>query len=200
MNRHTYRLVVAAMLSAVAFVLMYIKFPIPVLIPSFVKMDISDLPTLLGAFALGPVYGIIISFIKAVLNALIEGTTTGYVGELCNFLLGAVFSFSAGVIYQIKKNKRSALIGAIVGSVIMGVLSLPINYYLTYPLYINLYFGGNADNCLALYQVILPFVNSLTQCLIIFNIPFTILKGLLCSAICFVIYKPLSPVLHGSER
>lgn len=199
MNQRTYRLVVAAMLSAVAFVLMYIEVAIPALIPSFVKMDISDLPALLGAFSLGPVYGVVISFLKNLLHALIKGTSTGYVGELCNFLIGAVFSFCAGMIYKKKKSKKTALIGALAGSVAMGLASLPINYFLTYPLYIRLYFGGSTEACVGLYQAILPWADTLLKCLIVFNVPFTAVKGLLCSVICFLIYKPLSPILHGSS-
>ena len=88
----THNLTVAAMLSAVAFILMFIEFPLPMLIPSFVKMDFSDLPALLGAFALGPVYGVVISFMKNLLHIIIKGTSTACVGELCNFMLGAVFS------------------------------------------------------------------------------------------------------------
>ncbi len=200
MNQRTYRLVVAAMLSAVAFVLMYIEVPIPALIPSFVKMDVSDLPALLGAFALGPVYGIVISLLKNVLHALIKGTSTGYVGELCNFLLGAAFSFAAGLVYKFKKTKKTALIGALVGSVVMGLVSFPVNYFISYPLYINLYFGGSADVCVGLYQAIIPSVKTLAQCLLIFNVPFTIVKGLLCSVIALLIYKPLSPILHGNRE
>ena len=97
MKKNTTRnLTVAAMLSAVAFILMFIEFPLPMLIPSFVKMDFSDLPALLGAFALGPVYGVIISFMKNLLHVVIKGTSTALVGELCNFMLGAVFSALAG--------------------------------------------------------------------------------------------------------
>ena len=81
----THNLTVAAMLSAVAFILMFIEFPIPMLIPSFVKMDFSDLPALLGAFALGPVYGVVISFMKNLLHIVIKGTSTACVGELCIF-------------------------------------------------------------------------------------------------------------------
>ena len=92
----THNLTVAAMLSAVAFILMFIEFPLPMLIPSFVKMDFSDLPALLGAFALGPVYGVVISFMKNLLHIIIKGTSTACVGELCNFMLGAVFSAVAG--------------------------------------------------------------------------------------------------------
>ena len=88
----THNLTVAAMLSAVAFILMFIEFPIPMLIPAFIKMDFSDLPALLGAFALGPVYGVIISFMKNLLHIVIKGTSTACVGELSNFILGAIFS------------------------------------------------------------------------------------------------------------
>ena len=91
-------LVVAGMLSAVAFILMFFDFPLPMLIPSFIKMDFSDLPALLGAFALGPVYGVIISFLKNVLHIFIKGTSTAAVGELSNFILGTVFTFTAGMI------------------------------------------------------------------------------------------------------
>lgn len=95
-NTTTRSLTVAAMLSAVAFILQFIEFPLPMLIPSFVKMDFSDLPALLGAYALGPVYGVVISFMKNLLHIVIKGTSTACVGELCNFLLGAVFAASAG--------------------------------------------------------------------------------------------------------
>ena len=195
MNKRTYHLVVAAMLSAIAFVLMFFEFPIPALIPGFVKMDFSDLPALLGAFSLGPVYGIVISLLKNVLNVLVEGSSTGYVGEFCNFMLGAVFSFSAGLLYKHKKSKKSAIIGAVVGSLIMGIASVPINYFITYPLYASLF--GGMENIIAAYKVILPAADTLIKCLVIFNLPFTAVKGLFCSIICFFIYKPLSPILHG---
>lgn len=94
------KLTVTAMLSTIAFILMYIEFPIPALIPSFVKLDISDLPELLAAFSLGPVYGVVVSLLKNVLFSLLHGTSSAYVGETFNFIMGAVFSFSAGFIYK----------------------------------------------------------------------------------------------------
>ena len=112
----THNLTVAAMLSAVAFILMFIEFPIPMLIPSFVKMDFSDLPALLGAFALGPVYGVVISFMKNLLHIVIKGTSTACVGELCNFMLGAAFSAAAGFIYKKNKSRKTAIMGAVAGA------------------------------------------------------------------------------------
>ena len=206
----TRKLVVTAMLSAVAFALMFIEFPIPALIPSFVKMDVSDLPELLGAFALGPVYGAAICLIKNLLHIVIKGTSSGGAGELCNFLLGVFFVVPAGAIYRAMKPKRTenmdrqsikkqglraAILGSVVGAVVMAVGSVPLNYFVTYPIYAAMF--GGMELIVAAYQAILPSVKSLLQCLLIFNMPFTFVKGLLDVALCFLIYKPLSPVLHG---
>ena len=191
----THKLTVTAMLSAVAFALMFIEFPIPALIPSFVKLDISDLPELLAAFSLGPVYGVTVTFLKNLLHIVIKGTSSAYVGELFNFLMGSVFAFSAGMIYQWKKSRKTALIGSVAGAVLMAVLSVPLNYFLVYPAYVVCY-GLPLDAIIGMYQAILPSADSLIKCLVIFNMPFTFCKGMLDVALCFLIYKPLSPLLH----
>ena len=177
----THNLTVAAMLSAVAFILMFIEFPIPMLIPSFVKMDFSDLPALLGAFALGPVYGVVISFMKNLLHIVIK-----------------VFSAVAGVIYKHHKSRKTAIIGAIAGAAAMAVFSVPSNYFITYPAYVQFYHMP-LEAILGMYQAILPSADSLIKCLVIFNMPFTLVKGLLDAVLCMLIYKPLSPILHGRK-
>ena len=192
----THNLTVAAMLSAVAFILMFIEFPIPMLIPAFIKMDFSDLPALLGAFALGPVYGVIISFMKNLLHIVIKGTSTACVGELSNFILGAIFSAVAGYIYKHHKSRKTAIIGAVAGAVAMGVLSVPSNYFVVYPAYVQFYHMP-LEAILGMYQAILPSADGLIKRLIIFNLPFTLVKGLLDAVLCMLIYKPLSPILHG---
>ena len=192
--KRTHRLTVAAMLSAVAFVLMFIEFPIPALIPPFIKMDISDLPELLAAFALGPVYGVVVTLLKNLLFLIFHGTSSAYVGELCNFLLGSVFSFSAGLIYRHHKSRRSALLGSVIGCALMALISVPINYFLVYPVYAVVY--APMEVILGAYQTILPSADTLIECLTIFNMPFTFCKGLIDVALCFLIYKPLSPILH----
>ncbi|MCI9156947.1 MAG: ECF transporter S component [Lawsonibacter sp.] len=188
---------ITAMLSAVACVLNIFDFPIPFLIPAFVKMDVSDLPELLAAFSLGPWYGVTVTFLKNLLKLVIKGTSTAYAGELCNFILGASFSFVAGAVYHVKKSRKNALIGALAGAAVMALLSIPCNYYISYPVYTKFM---AIDKIIAAYQAIRPGVNGLLECLIVFNAPFTLLKGLLTSALCFLIYKPLSPVLHGTGR
>ena len=192
----THNLTVAAMLSAVTFILMFIEFPIPMLIPAFIKMDFSDLPALLGAFALGPVYGVIISFMKNLLHIVIKGTSTACVGELSNFILGAIFSAVAGYLYKHHKSRKTAIIGAVAGAVAMGVLSVPSNYFVVYPAYVQFYHMP-LEAILGMYQAILPSADSLIKCLILFNLPFTLVKGLLDAVLCMLIYKPLSPILHG---
>ncbi len=197
-SNKTRDLVVAGMLSAVAFVLMFFEFPLPMLIPAFIKMDFSDLPALLGAFALGPVYGAVISLLKNLLHILIKGTTTAAVGELSNFILGAIFSGVAGIIYKRDRTRKGALIGAVTGALIMAVISVLSNYFITYPAYSHFY-GLSMETILSMYQAILPSVDSILECLVVFNLPFNFIRGMLNVLLCFLIYKPLSPLLHGKR-
>ena len=194
----THKLAVAAMLTAVAFILQFIEFSIP-LMPAFVKLDISDLPALLGTFSLGPVYGVAIQLAKNLIH-LPFGSSAG-VGELSNFLLGATFVFVAGLFYKRHKSRKSALVGSIVGAIAMAIISLPLNYFVVYPAYVAIY-GMPLDAIIGMYQEIMggvaqiPTQNALLNCLLIFNVPFTLFKGVLDVVLCFLIYKPLSPLLH----
>ena len=182
------------MLSAVATVLMFLDFSLPMIIPQFVKMDISELPALLASFGLGPVYGIVVCLIKNLLNMLLHGSTGG-IGELCNFLLGTAFVGTAGLLYAFRKNRKMAIIASLVGAAVMAVVSVPVNYFISYPVYATLF--GGLEHIITAYQALRPGVNGLLECLLIFNLPFTFVKGLLDALLCFLIYKPLSPLMHG---
>lgn len=196
------QITVTAMLSAVAFVLMYLEIPVPV-IPSFIKFDFSDLPALLGAFALGPVYGVLIELVKNVLHLVVSQSM--FIGELSNFILGATFTFTAGLVYKLNKNKRGAIVGGIFGALVMGIVSVPANYFVVYPVYVQAYFSGVEQVCVDMYSAISSGVfhagemKSLLQCLLVFNLPFTVVKGLISVLITMFIYKPLSPLLHGKN-
>ena len=194
-SQKTHRITVTAMLSAVAFVLMFIEFPIPSLIPIFVKFDISDLPELLAAFAMGPMQGVAVAFLKNLLHIIFKGTNSAYVGELFNFAMGAVFAFTAGTIYHRGKSRRSAVIGSLVGALIMAVVTVPFNYFIVYPAY-EVCYHLPMDAIIGMYQAILPSADTLIECLTIFNMPFTFFKGMADVLLCLVIYKPLSPLLH----
>lgn len=191
---------VTAMLGAVASVLMFFDFPIPFIIPSFIKFDISELPALLASFSFGPIHGVAVCIIKNLIHVLIKNSTMG-IGELSNLCLGICFVVPAGLIYKYHKSRKMAVIGAAVGAVIMAIMSVPINYFVTYPMYIKMYadFGG-WEAILAMYQAILPGAKSLIQVLLIFNMPFTFFKGAIVAVLTFFIYKPLSPILHGRNK
>jgi riboflavin transporter FmnP len=165
--------------------------------PSFIKMDLSDLPALIGSFAMGPLYGVLIALVKNLIHLLVS--QSGGVGELSNFLLAAVFVFPAGLIYQKNKSKKGAFLGALAGAVIMAVLCVPINYFIVYPVYTAFM---PMETIIALYQAINPAIEdgNLLQCLLFFNVPFTFVKAMLSVGISFLIYKPLSPLIHGTSR
>ena len=195
-RQHNVRyMTVTAMLSAVAFALMFFEFSIPFLVPSFIQMDLSELPALIGAFAMGPWYGVIICLIKNLIHLLI--TTTGGVGELSNFILGAAFVLPAGLIYQRKKTKKNAVIGSVLGAAFMALLSVASNYFIVYPVYTAFL---PMDTILAMYQEILPSADTLLKCLVIFNMPFTFVKGMLSVIITLLIYKHISPIIKGVSK
>lgn len=190
-NSHVRKIAVTAMLAALSTVLMFLSFPVPTLIPSFVKMDFSELPALVAAFVISPWAGAAVCLVKNLINALF--TTTGGIGEVCNFLLGVMMVVPAGLIYKYKKTRTGALIACLTGCVIMAGASILINYYISYPVYFNIF--APEETILDLYRLINPNVGNLWDALIWFNAPFTFVKGVLVSAITFVIYKPLSNAL-----
>jgi len=184
-----------SILTAVAVILQYIEIAIP-LMPSFIKFDFSDLPAIIGAFAYGPLAGCWITILKNIIHMMVS--QSAFVGELSNAILGCTICLIAGIFYQRFKSKKGALAAGIVGSIIMALLSYPLNYYLIYPLYFSVLNYPEAV-VLQMYQLINPHVETLGQALLIFNLPFTLIKGLVDVAFCMVIYKRLSPFLHGDK-
>lgn len=189
------KITVTAIMSAIAAIFQFIEISIPI-IPSFVKLDFSDLPALITSFAIGPWYGVTVELLKNLLH-LPFGSSAG-IGEMCNFLLGAIFCLTAGLIYKRHKTRKGAAAGAVLGALLMALISLPINYFAVYPAYVVLY-GMPMDAIVGMYSEILPGTDSLAKALCIFNLPFTFLKGIANAIICFLIYKPLSPVIKGKN-
>ncbi len=187
-----WRIAMIALLSGLSTVLMAISFSVPFM-PSFIKLDFSELPALLAAFSMGPVAGVVVCLIKNLINLIL--TTTGGIGELCNFLMGVTLVLPAGLIYRCRKSRAGALLASGIGAVAMALCSLPINYFISYPMYAKMM---PIEVIVGMYQKILPSVDGLLSCLLIFNMPFTLLKGILDAAICFLIYKQLSPILKGN--
>ncbi len=190
-NNRIRKMTMIGMLSAVAFVLMFFDFSVPFM-PVFIKMDLSELPALIGSFALGPVSGVAVCLIKNLLHLM--KTSTGGVGELSNFILGASFVFTAGMIYKHKKNRKMAVIGSIAGAVVMALVSVPSNYFLVYPVYTKFM---PIEQIIGAYEAINPNVNGLLSCLVIFNMPFTFVKAAFSVVITLLVYKRISPLIKG---
>lgn len=187
------KLTTTAVMAAIATILMYIEFPIPVM-PAFVKLDFSELPALLTSFALGPWYGALVCLLKNLIHLPV--TSSSGVGELANFLIGIFFVIPAGAIYQKLKSRKGALIGSLLGALIMAAASFPINYFIVYPFYTNFM---PMEGIIGAYQAILPSIKGLADALLIFNVPFTFCKGIIDVLITFLIYKRLSPVIKGTN-
>ncbi len=188
------RVALTGVLSAVSAVLMMLSFSVP-FVPSFLKFDISEMPALLAAFAYGPIEGISVCLIKNLIN--LPFTTTGGVGELANFLLGACFVLPAGIVYKISRTRKNALASSVLGAAAMAAISVPVNYFLTYPVYSKII---PIDSIIGMYQAINPSVDGLLSCLVVFNMPFTFIKGLCDVILTFLMYKKLSPVFNKGKN
>ena len=187
------KIALTAMLAAISALLMMLEIPIPI-VPSFIKLDFSDLPALIAAFAYGPVSGVVVCLLKNLIH--LAFTQTAGVGELANFLLGAVFVLPAGLFYRKNKDRKHALIGTLFGALLMALAAFPVNYFITYPFYYTFIPESTIIN---MCQSILPFIRSIPQSLLIFNMPFTFVKGLLDCALAFLLYKRISPLLKGKK-
>ena len=188
------RMTMTAMLSAISFILMFLEFGVPFM-PSFIKLDFSELPVLVGSFALGPVSGVMIALIKNLLHLLV--TQSGGVGELSNFILSCAFVLPAGLVYKYKKNRVTALIGSVLGAVLSALVSIPSNYFIVYPVYEAFM---PLETILEMYKAIRPSTDSLLEALIVFNAPFTFLKDMVSVIFTFIIYKHISPLLKGNIK
>lgn len=195
--------VLIGMFGALAAVLESFQFPVP-FAPPFYKLDFAETPILIGAFALGPVPAIFMELVKTLLHVLIKGTTTMYVGDLANFVGSLFYILPAALLYQRKKNRKTAMLGlsiSVVSAVIGAVL---INCNVTLPLYANLAFGG-IDNIIAMGTKVNPAITDLYTFAIFAIVPFNLLKCGLNALITAVVYKRVSVILHvnsvaGSPR
>lgn len=183
-------------LTAVAAVLQFIEVSIPIM-PSFIKLDFSDLPAILGAFAYGPLAGVLIELLKNVIHLPFTGSMM--IGELSNFMLGAVFACVAGYMYKQKKNIGNAIIGGVAGAIAMGLVAIVTNFFIIYPLYYSV-LGFPEEAVLGMYQIIRPSTGSVAEALIVFNFPFTVVKGMISVIVTMLIYKPLRPLLKGKQK
>lgn len=187
-----------AILTAIAFILYaFAKFNLPFMFPSFLEIQISELPALLAGFSMGPISGCLVVIIKCLLKFPL--TTTAYVGESTDILLGIAFVLPASLIYYFHKDKKHAFIGLCVGSACLTGLSILVNRFISIPFFVQLYFGGNFD---AIVGVLKPLYKNVTidtfytYYLLLGVLPFNLFRCIIVSGLTFVLYKRLSKILH----
>lgn len=187
----TKNLVLMAMFSALAAVLMLWEFPIPFIAPNFYEIDLSEIPILVGSFIMGPVSGVIMEVIKIILKLLIKGTSTAYVGDFANFCVGVCLVVPASIIYQKHKTKKNAFIGMLVGTLFMAVAGVVLNYFVMIPFYVKA-FGMPLEAIIGAGAKIQPLVTNKLSFTIVCVAPFNIVKGIIVSLVTALIYKHIS--------
>ena len=187
-------IVQVGMLAAIAVVLMLFEIPLP-FAPSFYEIDFSEVPVMIGTFAMGPLAGAAIELVKILLNFFINGTTTAGVGEVANFLIGCALVVPAGIIYRRKRTRKGAIIGMAAGTVFMTLLGCVLNAYVLLPTYAAA-FQLPIDSLVAMGTAVNGSITDLFTFVAFAVAPFNILTGVLVSLIVFLIYKKISPVFH----
>lgn len=190
----TKNVAVMGMFSALAAVLMLFEIPLPFIAPSFYGLDLAEVPILVGTFALGPVAGIIMEVVKVLIKLLMKPTSTGFVGEFANIAIGCSLVVPAGLIYHLRKTKKSAMVGMIIGSVFMAVAGVVINAVVMLPFYSNFM---PLETIIAAGAAINPAVSNIWTFAIICVGPFNLLKGAVVSVITSLVYKRVSVMIHS---
>lgn len=186
------KLVFTALMAALSTVLaQFLSFKVPVM-PSFISFDFSDVPAVLASLTMGPVSGVAVCLVKNL--AGLFTSMTGGVGELSNFLLAASLVLPAGLIARNTHKISRAIIGCAVGAVSMALISFVTNYFVVYPIYTAIM---PMDVIIGMYKAINPNVNSLAECLVMFNMPFTFVKGAIAACISVPLYKRLRPIFNS---
>ena len=190
------RITVTAILTAMAFILMYLEVPLPFM-PPFLKFDFSEIPVLVGAFALGPVWGIVIELLKNLIHLPFSHTMG--IGELSNFITGSLFVGVSGLVYLKLHTRKGAAIAMAVGTIALAVIAVPINAYITLPLY-GTVMNFSMEAILGASAKVNPLIKDKTTLLFVAFVPFNLFKGIVVSAITFFVYKPVSKLIHKTRE
>ena len=182
-----------AILASISVLLMFIKVPLP-FAPTFMEMDIAELPALIGGFAMGPLAGFLIVCIKLLLNIIINGTKTFYVGELSNLIVSSAFVLTTAFIYKHNKSKKSALLGLVIGSITMSLVATLSNYFVIFPLYAKL-LKIDLNAFVGMVAKINPLVKSYFTLRLFSILPFNLVKTAVTSIVTSLLYKRISPIL-----
>lgn len=184
-----------ALLGAISFVIMFFEIPLP-FAPVFYKVDLSEVVVLIGAFAMGPMAGFLIEFLKVALHIMIKGTTTAGVGDFANLLIGCGLVMPAAFLYRRRKTMKTAVLGMAVGIAVMAAVGGVLNAFVLLPVYAAA-FQMPIDALVAMGTQINPRITGLSTFVLWAVVPFNILKGVLDAVLTMALYKKVSPVLHG---
>ncbi len=184
-------------LAAVAFLLMLLEFPLSFIAPAFYELDLSEVVVFIGSFALGPLAGVLIELLKNLLNILITGSTTAYVGEFANFVTGCALVLPAAWLYKYKKSRAGALWGMLLGTVCLATVGGLMNYFVLVPTFSKLY-ELPIEAIVSMGRDINPAITDLPRLIVFAVVPFNVLKGVLVSAITFLLYKRVAPILKNT--
>ena len=193
----TRKITMIGLFSALAVILHLFDFPVPFLAPGFYKLDFSEIPALVGAFAFGPVAGVMIECCKILLKLVIKGTSTAFVGDLANFVIGCSLVLPASILYMFKKTKKMAVAACAAGSLIMTVFGTAFNGVYLLPAFSKL-FGMPMDAIIAAGAQINGNIHGVVSFVIFAVAPINIIKSVAASGITMLIYKPLSPILKSA--
>lgn len=186
------RITTTAIFTALAVALMFLEVPLP-LMPPFLKFDFSEIPVLVGTFALGPVYGIIIELLKNLIHLPWTGTMA--IGEMSNFITGSIFVGTAGFIYRKNRSRKGAIISMAIATLALAVIAVPVNAFINLPLYASV-LGMSMESILGWTQSVNPAIDSELKLLLLGFVPFNLFKGIVVSAITFCVYKPISKLIN----
>lgn len=186
--------VLMGMLGAIGAVLMLFEVPLPFIAPSFYGLDLSEIPVLVGAFSMGPVAGAVIEAVKILVKLVLKPTSTGFVGEFANICIGCALVLPAGIIYKMKKTKKGAAIGMVVGTFSMALVGAVLNAVVMLPFYSNFM---PLESILQAGAAINPAISSVWTFVFLAVAPFNLIKGALVSLITTLIYKRISVIIHG---
>lgn len=188
------KLVIMAMFSAVAAVLMYVEFPITFIAPAFYEMDLSEVPVMIGSFMLGPCAGVIMEAVKVLLKLVLKGTSTAFVGDFANFILGCALVVPASVLYHTKKTKKRAVIGLVTGGIVLIVSGVFLNALYLLPKYSQLY-GMPVETFINMGAAINPAISNMFTFVILAVAPFNLIKATVVGVITMLLYKYLSRLI-----
>ena len=198
----TKKIVMAGLFSAISGVLMCLEFPLLFLAPSFYKLDFSEVPVLILSFAYGPVAGVLCQFGKILVKLLLKGSTSAFVGELADFVIGCALILPAGVVYRFLRTKKGAGAACIVGTVSMTVVGALVNAFYLLPTFSQMY-GIPLEKIVQMGQAVPLFGKAIrgTGTLVLFCVvPFNLIKGGVTSLVTMLLYKKLSPMLKNTDQ